>query len=536
MLKIKILTTRFFLPIFATFISLIALLIYFGSFDASAFSTFFSSDCLTLPSIFKDLFIDGHPINGWNLNPAPNFFPDMGFYFLLMAITKSVPVSSFLFSIIQFFAIVWLFYKCSIYIKKENQTIILSLALLIFPLFLYVRFHFGFYFSFLILTNSYHNGAFVLTLLSLLISFKYLVQTRPMYLFWLFVIGVLAIVSDKLFVFYFIIPFSIALIIAYALNRNFKHIKLLIICFLAGAIGLLITYFLQNNALFLIEKPILELSIPHVISSWNIFYHQFANYLFSFSVMQLIVIFSIISYLISIYHTVAGIRVVLHKTESVSTFLLYQLFIVLAIPLILAMPILSGCYFGEDIIRYFVIVFVLLLFNLAIYLSHWNRLSIGVAGILILIHLGIATSMVLNHNIYHGLKRYFTYCPTEIKYIESMVKKHHLKYGVANYWLAKKMTQFSKKDLRIYAVFDNDLTAFHHAANQNWFYGLTKGKYREPVFNFFLCSYPNETPEYIKKMKIPHTRIKEYGLEILTFDDFRYDRNTFKPIFSNATK
>ena len=39
---------------------------------------FLNSDTMYLPSIYYDIFKDGNSINTFHLNPAPNFFPDMG--------------------------------------------------------------------------------------------------------------------------------------------------------------------------------------------------------------------------------------------------------------------------------------------------------------------------------------------------------------------------------------------------------------------------------------------------------------------------
>ena len=62
---------------------MLLLLVVFSSFNDSAYNFFFNSDTLYLPSVYKDLFIDGYGIKGWELNPSPNFFPDMSVYFLL---------------------------------------------------------------------------------------------------------------------------------------------------------------------------------------------------------------------------------------------------------------------------------------------------------------------------------------------------------------------------------------------------------------------------------------------------------------------
>ncbi|WP_426754485.1 hypothetical protein [Myxococcus sp. Y35] len=61
-------------------------------FNAQALdvSTLFSADNLYLPSLYRDLFEEGGRWAGWKLTPAPYFFPDMGLYFALDALTGPV--------------------------------------------------------------------------------------------------------------------------------------------------------------------------------------------------------------------------------------------------------------------------------------------------------------------------------------------------------------------------------------------------------------------------------------------------------------
>ena len=81
----------------------------FSTLDEQSYNWFFSTDTLYLPSIYKDLFIDGGTLDGWHFNPAPNFFPDMLVYFLLMFITGSFLLSTAFFAVMQYVFIIVLF-------------------------------------------------------------------------------------------------------------------------------------------------------------------------------------------------------------------------------------------------------------------------------------------------------------------------------------------------------------------------------------------------------------------------------------------
>jgi len=68
--------------------------------------------------------------------------------------------------------------------------------------------------------------------------------------------------------------------------------------------------------------------------------------------------------------------------------------------------------------------------------------------------------------------------------------KYDLKYGVSTYWLGKPGTTFSKNNVRLYTVYDENLVPYPHVGNENWYYECGYGKYDPPVFNFILLQKP----------------------------------------------
>ena len=61
--------------LFGFIISTTLLLAVFAGFDKNlhAFNVFFNSDTLTLPSVYRSLFVDNYPLKGWHFNSSPNF-------------------------------------------------------------------------------------------------------------------------------------------------------------------------------------------------------------------------------------------------------------------------------------------------------------------------------------------------------------------------------------------------------------------------------------------------------------------------------
>ena len=91
--------------------SLLLVLAVFSNFNQFAFDVFFNSDTLYLPSIYKDIFQEHNLLKDWQLNPSPNFFPDMLLYFIFMFFTNNFIISSFIFAIIQYAIILYILTK-----------------------------------------------------------------------------------------------------------------------------------------------------------------------------------------------------------------------------------------------------------------------------------------------------------------------------------------------------------------------------------------------------------------------------------------
>jgi hypothetical protein len=455
----------------------------------------------------------------------------MGFYFLLMAVTNDFITSSFLFSIIQFIVIIWLFYKLSSFFNRGENIFVISFLFLLFPLFLYVYFHDGIYFSFIVLTNAYHNGAFVMALIALLFSFLFIKQNRYVYLIALFLAGILALVSDKLFAIYFIAPFSLALIALLISNKNLRYLKLLGANLAAVLVGFLIINVIRNNASFYIEQTHFRLTMKDILFSWNIFSIQLINYFKAFSMLQIILVLSLISYCMTIYYAITGFLSILRKRQEPDIFTIYQIFVFFAFPIIFLSPVLMGYYLGQDCFRYVIIGLYILILNLSVYLSQWARMKMFLWSFLFTAHLSVLIYLFINFNIYQGLKNYFNYYPEEVRAIDAIADKYGLKYGTTkNYWAAKHTTMFSKKEVRVYPVFDG-LTANHHVCNQNWFYGYKDKKFAQPTFTFYICGEPGETLGFVGQDSLSYRRVTEGSIEFLLFDPFTYDQNTCKPIY-----
>ena len=145
--------------------NLVLIIFLFASLDPAGLDVYFNSDTLYLPSIFKDLFVDKNGICGWQLNPAPNFFPDMLLYFLIRSMSGDFIMASFVFSIIQFLGFTCLIYFLNISVYGKPNLISLFFVQILINLILLVSiFNNDTPYSAYILLNSYHMGAFLMAL------------------------------------------------------------------------------------------------------------------------------------------------------------------------------------------------------------------------------------------------------------------------------------------------------------------------------------------------------------------------------------
>jgi hypothetical protein len=193
-------------------LSLILILVWYASLGEGYFSGMFGSDALYLPSIYEDIFVDGNSLQGWTFNPAPNFLPDMLLFFILNGITSDFIMATFLFSIIQYFAIIALFYA----IFRKISTIsshFFSLSIYLFSFFLlYFLVDNDFYYSVLILYNSYHNGMFVMALISIFLTIYFFKKESWTTLSFIFILSAISLPNDRLFIFAYIFPMIFSLI------------------------------------------------------------------------------------------------------------------------------------------------------------------------------------------------------------------------------------------------------------------------------------------------------------------------------------
>jgi len=529
-------------------LSIVFVFIVFGNLDEKQIYVYLNSDTLYLPSIFKDLFIDGSTFEVWHLNGAPNFFPDMLFFFIIHLFTSNFILALFIFSLFQYCMILifaYLFLK-SCFPKIPLYTLSLGFLLMLFFFFV-TTINKDFTHTFYLVSVSYHTSIFTMSLVCGWLISMYLrkEETKQLLLYGIF--AYLATLSDKLFLVIFIIP-TIFWLVFIIKKENRKKIIIfavvnVIIVFLA-----ITTYNLIRNsdAIAIISTSGKTLQLENIGSSYKIMLNHHWTYIKCADMRGLIDILALISFLITTILLFRKVRKIFSKTKITNQEYIescYLIFIVLSTIITFNVPAINGYYTSWAILRYNVYILYLNILNY-IYLAYlisnnYQRLVKFIIRplvvVLLLFSLGHGILYAINTRSIKGLKSFIYYYPEWVKELDEVCEKNKLQYGVSDYWLAKYITMFSKKNLRVYSVHHN-LRPWHHVMNEDWYYGGEKGKFANPEFRFVIAN-SLDTLSLRQKLNnhiVDTLYLTVNDLEILVTQPFIFEKGTKDLIYNTS--
>lgn len=485
---------------------------------------FFNADSLYLPSVYKDLFIDGNTLKGWEFNPAPNFFPDMLLYFVLAALCgNSFIIASFVFSVIQMAVLLYVMSRIFKILLPEQSSHWHSLIFLLIGFFImeYQFFTKEYYYSFYILSNAFHTGSFVMAMVCLWISLKYFAKPSAGLLVLLFVIGMLCVISDRLFLLFYTVPtFSVSLFFV----KHFKPRQIFVfigVLLLSAFLGLLGLHLLSQGDYFRIDKPHKLMAFDDIEQSLTIFSEQIGGYLSEFGFKSITIYLSMAAFVAMIF---LFFRVRKNGHWQLSYYIGFStVFSVLVI----SAPIINGNYTGYDVLRYNIYPFYLMPLNLTVFLAYMVKnetyLRYGKSiGLGVYVCALIMACRAIDTRL---LYRYFHYYPDNVRLLDALSEKIDLKCGISGYWEAKPVTMFSKKGVRLYPVFP-DLAYQSHVANTQWFYANT--------FNYLFLKDPVDTNLCRQKFGAVHILNTGLGFSIVKTPDFIFPPSGISPLVSDS--
>ena len=492
------------------------------------------------PVIYLDIFRHGTGLSGWHLNAAPNFFPDMFFYSILMLISGNFITANFLFSIFQYLSILllifWLFRQTE---RKNSLQYATAFNFLMFLYLLIPVFTQRFHLTFQVISISYHIGSFIMFLLSLNLLIMFLRKRSRQTLILLFISTLLGVFNDRLFISQFI--FSLLPLTILMFNRAHRKALMLPISMiiLATILGLVFFRFLKlSNHIHIIDTGFKMFNFENLSVSWNTFIDYLLRLFRNYHAERGILIIFLLSLILAIIYIVfASKKILAPSGKDKNIYKEYLIIIITAyLPITLLTPVINGAFVAISIIRFNIMAFYMGIMLLPLILSAWERTERFTTIILkyalpliTITFIVIFITRIMNVEFSRGLNQYFNFYPEKARIVDQLKEEHNLKYGIGDYWYSKYITMFSRNDVRIYAVFGQTLRPFYHSTNENWYHDGGKGKYRNPVFNFTVRKIDSD-PEILRetfqeKIDTLHVNDKENYI-VLKLPEFKIDRKT----------
>lgn len=495
---------------------------------------FFSSDTLYLPSIYRDIFVDGGSLDEWWLNAAPNFFPDMGLYFLLHWLLGPFTVTSYAFSVVQFALIALLFRA----ICRQSGMVIddraVALAVLVMT-FVVITGLWGadFGFAFQLLSNAFHMGAFVNALLSTWLLMLVLARPGSGQLLLLGLAVFAGAISDKLFWVMFSGPAALSCLLL-ALHRplRVRHGGIALLVAVATWAADFSLRSLDDAFPLVIERPYQYLAFERIGFSWGRFLDMLRGYLTEHVLSACMITIGLVSL---VWVMVRGVSAFIEWRKPVAppawpadmrpTVLRWML--AMFFPFVLLVPVLNGSFDGPDSLRYDFSVFVLAPLVAGIQLARW----LGRRVVLTVLVLGAAIglpSLWICLTGGNGYAHVAQYKPERVRTIDRMARELGLKNGVANYWDAKLMTMFSEEDLIVMPIFGDAGVQLHVNREGMYYRSIRKGQ--DPLLFNFVVLHPEITGEYMTRILPVKGAFHELdGVEVLVTDAWPFDPATRRP-------
>lgn len=403
----------------------------------------FNSDALYLPTLFSDIFQNNGQIKDWFLTPAPYFFPDYP-AFMLAYFIGSTPYSQIiLFALIQitltFFAI-WFVARV---ISKDNSFFAASTALLIL---IWLALSAGAPFS-LILNSAFHYGAFLSAILlaALWIKFKNEDERRKRSQIFLLMAAITYVttLSDNLFLVQFIAPFIAVQILTAIAGRDFSLKNkippiLLAICSLLGSISY--KWAVANQTRYPTAIGIDKLS-----SNLKYIYELLHSATIDNPAFGLIFLLYIGIVLNSFTQLMRGEREG-SELSWLAIFSFLSFCATLGAVSLVTNLLITSRYLIPALSWPVIVVFIFLSYRLR---DHFSNLAIAISLLIL---------APMSWSSYHSImsdgieKQYY---PEEISCIDNALEKENLHNGIAQYWDAKYLQNFSRLNLNVAQHFDN---------------------------------------------------------------------------------
>ena len=346
---------------------LLVLVLAIFSGPQQGWTYFFNSDALYLPTLYHSLFIDGHSLSLWALNPSILFIPDVVVFFILRIVSGDAVWSMFLFGIVQnwiiLFGMVLIFKQI---FKKEQWFLATFAALMVLLYFLDAVVANSFWYANLTLSSTVHFGVFTMTILTIGMSLLYLNKPKTSTLVFLFVLSILSILSDRLYILMYSIPVVIVTLFMAVRYRKRTAILLLASALISLLLGMWLLGVIERTWLHVLHLPKIT-NFDKIGESFFILMDLMKERFLRWIVFSFIIIAALTSYILQVF---IAIKLIV-KNQCDSPLAFYLLFSIIFIPAVFLMPVFTGTFTGLATMRYNFGAMFMVILNLGFLLGYF---------------------------------------------------------------------------------------------------------------------------------------------------------------------
>jgi len=427
------------------------------------------ADMLIIPSLYNDV-RNGVDIAGWRVSLATFFFPDIVLYFLIRALTKSMFTALPIYGFVQFGLFVGGLTVFARHVlpedyKQKNFMIIGVMSALFLSC--YRQIHFANQ-AFL---TAHHFGVFAVIPWALALVYQLTLSSKAAHrlVLALFGLSALASFSDLFYVIQFAMPISVGLL-ALVLMRKIqpKRASVVVVALnLGSAIGYAGYLILASRDPAF--KSYLGLYSPHDVIYR---YMQIAKH---FATVKPYHLSAVLAYVgVCLARVIRGLFAWIspnHISSPDTPGFLYSLYFLLASVVTSLTLAVFGVTIDGQSFRYF-LPFILLPAFLGIpyvvrlpkSIPLWG-LDVMVVGLCSIIMISSIDKIKPRQLLVNISEDYY---PSYVECIDEHAEELGLRYGIAQYWQARPITELSRVGLRVVQV-RRDLSVYHWCNNKYWY-------------------------------------------------------------------
>lgn len=501
---------------------MVSFLFLFYQHEHPAFKLFFfNSDALYLPVLFQHLFEQHGQLNTWYLTPAPYFFPDFVIFLPAYVLGASASVQM---AYVTFFQVLLLGFCLYFFFKKMNVSncTIISGTLLAMAVLLGLAFQYASEFNpfSYLLVSTFHYGSFLIEIVCLALVVQRLKSPFSRFpIIALCGFSFLMACSDALFLVQCVLPMmlSLAIMMIYCPSqRSKKNVIWLLLPLGAALIGFLIYPQIVAHP----TRYSNQLSVHSIV---NNFYEMKIIFQPIFQRLPAVIFFLAIFYVI-IFFIVSMIlikkRFIYKKIRHFPCFIFLSFFSLLSMIIPIIIMLLMANFIPTP--RYFIpIVSLPIIISIgyaAIALKKYAHLFTIGSVFIMLGYLGLQALYFYQSDSATHATRYY---PQDIACIdESLAKYPLLRHGIAQYWDAKFIQAYSRKNL-VMAQYDKNLT------EDRW---ITSEQFYQTAYDFAVIHTNIRHPNFIlsRKKIANHNHSPLEEIQCGQYTILIYPKNTLK--------